>query len=307
MILRALGLALCAALLPASARALELPRGAEVQADETDADADLRLATGPFDGAAVPERVLPGSLRRQSWRIPGTATPTAELIDGLARQVQAAGLAPVYACAARECGGFDFRFALDILPEPQMHVDLADYRYAALAGKDGAGVVVIVSRSADATFVQVSTLTPRGVPAGVPAVVAAPAPPAAPADPAGFAAALEGGGALVLADVAFAVGAEALADPDAPSLRLIAGYLKANPARAVAIVGHTDASGPLEANIALSRARARAVRAALVALGADGARIQADGVGYLAPRATNLTEAGRAQNRRVEVMLTSTR
>jgi outer membrane protein OmpA-like peptidoglycan-associated protein len=75
----------------------------------------------------------------------------------------------------------------------------------------------------------------------------------------------------------------------------------------VAIVGHTDASGGLEANIALSRKRAQAVRNVLIeAFGVPAAQIQAEGVGYLSPRASNLTEAGRTQNRRVEVMLTST-
>jgi len=74
----------------------------------------------------------------------------------------------------------------------------------------------------------------------------------------------------------------------------------------VVLVGHTDASGALAPNIALSRARAQAVRAALVALGAKADQIGAEGAGYLAPRATNLTPEGRAQNRRVEVMLTPT-
>jgi OOP family OmpA-OmpF porin len=62
--------------------------------------------------------------------------------------------------------------------------------------------------------------------------------------------------------------------------------------------------GTLENNIALSRARAEAVRQHLVeALGVDPAQVSATGIGYLAPRATNATAAGREANRRVEAVL----
>ncbi len=73
-------------------------------------------------------------------------------------------------------------------------------------------------------------------------------------------------------------------------------------------MGHTDASGSLAANIALSERRAEAVADALVdRLGADRGRIVAEGVGFLSPIASNQTEEGRQQNRRVEVVVTSTR
>ncbi|MES2549874.1 MAG: OmpA family protein, partial [Pseudomonadota bacterium] len=62
------------------------------------------------------------------------------------------------------------------------------------------------------------------------------------------------------------------------------------------------------ANQALSERRAEAVADALIqTYGADPARVSADGVGFLAPRATNPTEEGRQKNRRVEVIVTSTR
>jgi len=58
--------------------------------------------------------------------------------------------------------------------------------------------------------------------------------------------------------------------------------------------------------MALGKARAEAVRKALIAKGVPQGQVSAAGVGYLAPRATNLTPEGRAENRRVEVVLTST-
>ena len=83
----------------------------------------------------------------------------------------------------------------------------------------------------------------------------------------------------------------------------MAALLKAQPALKVAIVGHTDSQGTLESNLQLSRARADAVVAALKAQhGVDGARLSAHGLASLAPVASNRDEAGRARNRRVELV-----
>ena len=70
------------------------------------------------------------------------------------------------------------------------------------------------------------------------------------------------------------------------------------------LVGHTDMTGALDANIALSRRRAEAVRERLLRdHGLNRDRIDAQGAGWLAPRASNATKAGRAANRRVEVVV----
>ena len=69
------------------------------------------------------------------------------------------------------------------------------------------------------------------------------------------------------------------------------------------IVGHSDSSGDLEMNRALSERRAEAVRAALVERGVAPGQLAAEGVGYLAPLTANSTEEGRAINRRVELVL----
>jgi outer membrane protein OmpA-like peptidoglycan-associated protein len=80
--------------------------------------------------------------------------------------------------------------------------------------------------------------------------------------------------------------------------------LSERPKLKLAIVGHTDTSGGLEANIAVSQERAQSVRLRLIEQHAvDPARVDAQGMGYLAPRASNRTEAGRTVNRRVEVII----
>jgi outer membrane protein OmpA-like peptidoglycan-associated protein len=93
--------------------------------------------------------------------------------------------------------------------------------------------------------------------------------------------------------------------PDAqPQLAEMAKVLKANGALKVFIVGHTDNQGDFDSNIALSKRRADAIVAALVHdFGIASARLRAWGDANSAPVASNATEAGRARNRRVEMVL----
>lgn len=89
-----------------------------------------------------------------------------------------------------------------------------------------------------------------------------------------------------------------------PTLAEMAKFLKANVALKVFIVGHTDMQGGAERNQKLSQERAAAVVAALSGKhGIARERLAAEGVGPLAPVAANDAEAGRAKNRRVEMVL----
>jgi K(+)-stimulated pyrophosphate-energized sodium pump len=81
----------------------------------------------------------------------------------------------------------------------------------------------------------------------------------------------------------------------------IATILRAYPRASVTIAGYTDSSGSEAANLALSRARANAVAARLTAAGVSSERVHAAGYGSEMPMADNSTEAGRAQNRRVDL------
>jgi len=88
-----------------------------------------------------------------------------------------------------------------------------------------------------------------------------------------------------------------------PTLDEIAKLLTNHPDLRIIVVGHTDYIGGFDYNIDLSKRRAKTVLDALVEVhGIHGTRLKSDGVGYLAPVATNLTDAGRALNRRVELV-----
>jgi OOP family OmpA-OmpF porin len=88
-----------------------------------------------------------------------------------------------------------------------------------------------------------------------------------------------------------------------PTLEQIAKALQQDPTLKLKVVGHTDMTGLLDANMKLSQARAEAVVQVLVSQhGIAPARLKGYGVGPLAPVATNDTDSGRAKNRRVELV-----
>jgi outer membrane protein OmpA-like peptidoglycan-associated protein len=82
--------------------------------------------------------------------------------------------------------------------------------------------------------------------------------------------------------------------------------LSDNPGSTVRVVGHTDSTGSTAHNQGLSERRAAAVAAILTGDGVAPARVQTTGVGYAQPVASNDTPGGRAQNRRVEIVITPT-
>lgn len=298
---------------PAAALSLNFP--AKVLDEETRSEipGSYALPTAPFDGSSVPSRRIEGALDQRAFKLDAPGMTTLSLYGPLRDQVLRDGYEIIFECETRTCGGFDFRFNTDVMPEPDMHVDLGDFRF--LSGQKGTEAVsILVSRSTGAAYVQITRVS--DVPAPVVSVdteidldepVVSRTVGDSPA-PSAIGAALDEVGLAVLDDLVFASGAATLSDGDYPSLAAVAAWLQANPDGTIALVGHTDASGSLAANVALSERRAEAVAAALIqTYGADAARVSAEGVGFLSPRATNQTEEGRQKNRRVEVIVTSTR
>lgn len=297
-----------------SATALTLDLPAKVLGQETRSEipGSYALPIAPFDGTSVPARQIEGALDQRAFRLDAPGITTLALFGPLRDQVRAAGYEIVFECETRSCGGFDFRFNTEVMPEPDMHVDLGDFRFLS-AQRGTEAVSLLVSRSSVAAYVQITRVTEAPVPlqlAEIPVDLEDPEIPrsvdsAATSD---IGTALDASGSAVLEDLVFGSGAATLTNGDYPSLAAVAAWLMANPEGTIALVGHTDASGSLAANLALSERRAEAVAAALVeTYGADPTRVTAEGVGFLAPRATNQTEEGRQKNRRVEVIVTSTR
>ena len=110
-------------------------------------------------------------------------------------------------------------------------------------------------------------------------------------------------GRVALYGILFDTGKADIKPESKAALEEIAKLLKAEPNLKLRVVGHTDNQGGLDSNIALSKRRAEAVNAALASQhGITAARLSAFGVADLAPVASNAEEAGRAKNRRVELV-----
>ena len=110
---------------------------------------------------------------------------------------------------------------------------------------------------------------------------------------------------LVLQGVNFDVGKATLLAESSASLDKVAESLVANPDIKIAVEGYTSNTGGAALNRRISQARADAVRNYLISKGVPAENVTARGFGPAKPVASNATDAGRAQNRRVELRRTN--
>ncbi len=113
----------------------------------------------------------------------------------------------------------------------------------------------------------------------------------------------ESGVVVTLGDVLFETGQSGLREEAQFSLVEVVDLLQSQPDHKIRIEGHTDSTGDATENLKLSEQRAYKVMDSLVALGVDPLRVTAAGMGENFPIASNETEEGRSQNRRVDVIL----
>ncbi|AGI66249.1 putative OmpA family protein [Octadecabacter antarcticus 307] len=297
--------------LQAVAFTLDMPANATLVVEEVVGLDSYAMPTAAWTPAGLPVLTGTGEVRSQAWRVTALGLTTLQLLKPLTNQLTEAGFEVLFTCTADACGGFDFRFATPVLPAPAMHVDLGDYRFVATRRTvDGAVELLslLASRSSSAGFIQIIRV---GAADSAP-VAAADAPAVCgvaptPAPDGNLSQSLEDQGRFILTGLVFQTGSAQLGDASVMSLQDLADYLIANPDRTVALVGHTDSVGSLDGNIALSKRRAGSVLERLVTTyDIPRRQLDAQGMGYLSPVATNLTEDGREANRRVEVIITST-
>lgn len=308
MIRWAIFLTLC---LASGASALDLPSNARMTAERVSQSDSYAAPTGVFAAGAIPVLDIEGVVRRQAWQITSPGLTPLQVLEPLRDQLLESGFQVVLDCADRTCGGFDFRFGTEVLPAPNMYVNIADYRFlTAFLGPVNAPEAVttlLVSSTRDAAYLQIvearrdgtglRQIAAKGAPASL---AVAPNPPAEVVD----VSSLLDRGFWVMDGLAFSSGSTQLGSGEFAALAALSSYLKKYPELRIALVGHTDSVGALAGNINLSRQRAQAVRRRLIEdYGITPERVGAEGMGYLAPRASNLTEEGRTLNRRVEVIV----
>lgn len=291
---------LCAAPALAAGEIL-LPQGSVPGFNELRPLDSFALPVNAFGGTGSVTEPVEGQVRQRTFRIANAAFNTLEIIGFFRDQLAGQGYATRLDCADADCGGFDFRFAIAVVASPQMEVNLTDFH--ALSAQKGSGadmqsVAIIVSKTTDAGFIQLTEVFPANH------EILSSAPITVPATAADFTTTLETTGRVVLEGLVFASGKAELAADPLGILVQVANWLAENPEAQLILVGHTDNEGSLDSNIAMSKRRAGAVRDALVGqYGTGQDRLIVDGVGFLLPRALNGTEEGRALNRRVEIVL----
>ncbi|MEP2921813.1 OmpA family protein [Sulfitobacter sp.] len=104
-------------------------------------------------------------------------------------------------------------------------------------------------------------------------------------------------------DILFATNSSAVRPDLQRDLGTVASNLQAYPDSTVQVIGHTDSDGEAGFNQELSERRANAVASVLLNNGIPSQRVQAIGRGESQPVASNLTPEGKAQNRRVEIVI----
>ena len=186
----------------------------------------------------------------------------------------------------------DLAYGITRLPEPRMVVDSFNFTYSLYRSKNQGNTFVILLASENngraylqASIIEIEALEFKMVEAKE------------------ISDKLTALGHIALYGIRFDTDSATLKPESLETLKELAKFLKVNPNRKVMIVGHTDNQGTLDYNIDLSTRRAKAVRSHLIDVhGILGDLLQAAGVGFLAPVASNENTDGRAQNRRVEIV-----
>ena len=113
----------------------------------------------------------------------------------------------------------------------------------------------------------------------------------------------KGDGRFRFNNLTFAIGSANIDGATAAEVDNMAAILKAYPGVTITVEGHTDNTGDATENVQLSTARANAVKARLMGKGIAANRVMTKGYGSANPTADNGTEEGRAQNRRIEMVI----
>jgi outer membrane protein OmpA-like peptidoglycan-associated protein len=297
---------------PVTALELSLPANMLRTAQREEVATAQPLPSAAFAGADTPFLTAEGRVVHTAYTISSTSLTPFQLIAPLKEQLEAQGYRSVFACADTVCGGFDFRYLLDLLPEPHMHVDLGSFQYLLAETPQGAVAALVTSRARTAGFLQITEIAPLEGGEVALSVIKEVTTKTIDAtlvtqDLGPLAHQFAELGSAELNDLAFKTGSSQLGDGPFDTLQALARYLSQTPDARVVLVGHTDAVGSLEGNIALSKKRANSVRDRLVNRhGVTPRQVSAQGIGYLAPRTSNDTAQGRETNRRVEAVLAST-
>lgn len=249
---------------------------------------------GPLAADEENTRHLEGAVEHIAYITPVGAS-VAEVYRNYKIRLEGAGYEILFECENKSCGGTTFAYALKVLPIPRMVLDPFHYRYlAAQSKRDGllSSIAIVVSPDSSKRIrSQVSVIVSGDLENKM-------------VDAEQMQSSLLEEGHIALYGIYFDTDKATIKNESKPTLDEIARLLNIDAQLRIILVGHTDNQGAYAYNKSLSRRRAESVVDALVAdYAIDNSRLEADGVGYLAPVTSNNSEAGRALNRRVELVI----
>lgn len=290
--------ALCCLCMPALAWASDTAslitpyEGSELVNRQSEAFNEYRRIVGPLKGqrgdvVSGVER-LEGKLTRLHYRNP-KGRSTLELARNYRQALEKAGLVVDYACDGRQACGHQRAPGWASVNGINLGV-AGDVRYftGVLSGPAGKTYVAVALNPQNT---HVHLLEPAAMESDKVSV-----------DASALAKALDANGKVELAGIFFESGRSELLPASNAALDQAALLMRQQPALSLDVVGHTDSQGSAPDNLALSRQRAQAVADALVARGIAADRLGVKGMGQEQPVADNGSEAGRARNRRVELV-----
>ncbi|MEO4046886.1 DUF4892 domain-containing protein [Pseudomonas sp. CAU 1711] len=284
-----------------------IPRyeGAELYAYQTQAFTDWRFLKAPAQAyGGLQENLdatetLEGRLTRLTYRAPAERTPL-EIYRNYQQALADAGFETLFACEREACGGRSFNHAVTLDMHFREYQQDQRYLYARLARPEGdlyASLYVVLNQSGGGpnrgrSLIQLDVLEQKAMEQRMVVVEAGE-----------LQKGLDRQGRVALYGLYFDTDKAQMRADSAPQLEEIAKLLKASATLQVLVVGHSDAQGALEYNRELSQRRAQSIVEALSGQhGIARERLTAVGVGMAAPVASNRDEAGRALNRRVELV-----
>ena len=280
---------------------LTVPNLAKEQIVEQIENARYEMPIGPWDNGALPTNLVKGHLWQRAWQLESSSITVDQLAEPIIEQMSDAGFSVVFDCHAARCGGFDFRYSTKVFLAPQMFVNLRNFRFIAFQ-KENSVKTLLASKAGSALSFQLIEVNPdASETAEISQKLSKLARQTFYTD---METELLQNGYAVLSDLDYETGSAQLGAGPFQSLQELADFMKSQPTAEIIMVGHTDNTGASDANIALSKRRAASVVERLVTkYGIAAKRLNADGVGFLAPLTANTAGSGREQNRRVEAVI----